>query len=176
MPLINCEVYCLLWMSLNATSWHIFVEDQIGAIFMGVVANIGLKLYQWLTQYDVLQRHFSISFYDHVIFNFYYFIAFPIWEILLNIIIIMIIISYYFYKQFLYRITVSILYIVTDIRPAKKSGKESMDEEWDWGSTKMLRNFQNKTLITSETNKTFNQYDLEQGLKIKDTVCLNTKI
>ena len=46
MPLINYEVYCLLRMSLNATLWHIFVEDQIGAIFMGVVANISLKLYQ----------------------------------------------------------------------------------------------------------------------------------
>ena len=38
--LLTLNILCLFWMSLNATLWHIFVENQIGVIFMGVVAKI----------------------------------------------------------------------------------------------------------------------------------------
>ena len=57
-----------------------------------------------------------------------------------------------------------------NIRPVKKSeknkeqkNKRSMNEEWDWVSTKMRMNFKNKTLGTSMTKKIFNHCDLELG-------------
>ena len=33
------NIFCLLWMSLNATLWYIFVKHQIDVIFMEVVAK-----------------------------------------------------------------------------------------------------------------------------------------
>ena len=50
-------------MSLNATL-HIFVEHQVDVIFMGVVPH----------------RYLSITCYEDVIFNLYYFIAVSIGE------------------------------------------------------------------------------------------------
>ena len=45
----------------------------------------------------------------------------------------------------------NVSYNVINILPVKKSevNKKMMNEEWDWGSTKMGRNFQNKTHSTS---------------------------
>ena len=37
--LLTLNILYLLWVSLNATLWHIFVEHQIGVIFIGVVAK-----------------------------------------------------------------------------------------------------------------------------------------
>ena len=36
---LTLNVLCLLWVSLNPALWQIFVEHQIGIIFMGVVAK-----------------------------------------------------------------------------------------------------------------------------------------
>ena len=84
--LLTLNIICLLWISLNATLWHIFVEHQKNVIFMGVIAatpmnitlfwyHINFELCQWLALWGVLFRYFTISCYDDVIFNFYYFIA-----------------------------------------------------------------------------------------------------
>ena len=37
--LLTLYILCLFGMSLNATLWHIFVEHQMGVIFIGVVAK-----------------------------------------------------------------------------------------------------------------------------------------
>ena len=37
--LLTLNIICLLWMSLNATLWYIFIEHQISVIFLGVIAK-----------------------------------------------------------------------------------------------------------------------------------------
>ena len=69
------NILFLLYMSLNATLWHIFVEQQVGVIFL---QNISLQLCQWLALWGALHRYLSIICCDDVIFNVYYFIAVPI--------------------------------------------------------------------------------------------------
>ena len=67
--LLTLNVRCLLWMSLNATLWHIFVERQTRRYIYG---NCWKKLVIYL------HRYLSISSYDDVIFIlFFYFIAVP---------------------------------------------------------------------------------------------------
>ena len=43
--MLTLNILCLLWMSLNATLAHIFVEHQIRFIFMGVVAKHKSAMY-----------------------------------------------------------------------------------------------------------------------------------
>ena len=65
-------------MLLNATLWHIFVEHQIEVYSWELLQNNDLQMCQLLALCGTLHRYLSISCYNDVTFNFYYFIAVPI--------------------------------------------------------------------------------------------------
>ena len=54
------------------------MEQQIGVVFMGVVVRHEFVSVPMTGPMGVLHRHLSISCYENVIFNLYYFIAVPI--------------------------------------------------------------------------------------------------
>ena len=68
---IDFEYYLFI---TNATLWYIFVENKKGLYLWEELQNISFQQCQWLALWGVLQRYLSISCYDDVIFNFYYFI------------------------------------------------------------------------------------------------------
>ena len=79
---LTLNILCLLWMSLNATFWHIFVKTFKYALYLReLLQYINLQLRQWLAVWGNLPRYLSISCYGNdVIFNFYYFIEVCIWK------------------------------------------------------------------------------------------------
>ena len=80
--LLTLNILCLLWMSLNATLWHIFVKHQIDIVLMGVVAKHKFATVPMISPMECSSQIFVWKLLWRRNFSFlsFHFITVPIWK------------------------------------------------------------------------------------------------